>query len=73
LSTVVGAVVNIAVSWFFHMKSQGMHFWMTVMFSAIVGLLVFMLAALDRPFRGEVSVGPEGFELVCEQLMKPGK
>ncbi|MGC2216159.1 MAG: DUF4239 domain-containing protein [Pseudolabrys sp.] len=69
----VGAFFNIAVSWFFHMKSQSMHFWMTVMLSGLLGLLIFLLAALDHPFRGAISVGPEAFEMVYEQLMKPGK
>jgi hypothetical protein len=69
----VGAVVNIAVTWFFHMRSQSMHFWMTVMFSGLLGLMIFLLAALDNPFRGRISVGPEAFEMVYEQLMKPGK
>ena len=69
----VGAVVNIAVTWFFHMRSQSMHFWMTVMFSGLLGLMIFLLAAMDNPFRGQISVGPEAFEMVYEQLMKPGK
>ena len=67
----VGVVLNIAVSWFFHMRSESMHFWMTVMLSAILGLLIFLLAAMDHPFRGKISVGPEAFELVYDQLMKP--
>jgi len=69
----VGAVVNIAVTWFFHMRSQSMHFWMTVMFSGLLGLMIFLLAAMDNPFRGQISVGPEAFEMVYEQLMKLGK
>lgn len=69
----VGAFFNIAVSWFFHMRSQSMHFWMTVMLSGLLGLLIFLLAALDHPFRGAISVGPEAFEMVYEHLMKPGK
>ncbi len=69
----VGAFVSIALTWFFDMRSQSMHFWMTVMFSGLLGLLVFLLAAMDNPFRGEISVGPEAFELVYEQLMKPVK
>jgi hypothetical protein len=28
---------------------------------------------MDNPFRGEISVGPEAFELVYEELMKPVK
>ena len=68
-----GAFLNIAVTWFFHMRSQTMHFWMTVMFSGLLGLLIFLLGAMDHPFRGEISVGPEAFEMVYEQLMKPEK
>jgi hypothetical protein len=69
----VGAFISIALTWFFDMKSRNMHFWMTVMFSALLGTLIFLLAAMDNPFRGEISVGPEAFELVYEQLMKPVK
>jgi hypothetical protein len=68
-----GAFLSIAMTWFFDMRSQSMHFWMTVMFSGLLGLLIFLLAALDHPFRGAISVGPEAFEMVYEQLMKPGK
>jgi Protein of unknown function (DUF4239) len=66
----VGAFLSIALTWFFDMRSQSMHFWMTVIFSSILGLMIFMLAALDCPFRGELSIGPEAFEIVYEQLMK---
>jgi hypothetical protein len=69
----VGAFISIALTWFFDMKSRNMHFWMTVMFSGLLGTLIFLLAAMDYPFRGEISVGPEAFELVYEQLMKPVK
>jgi hypothetical protein len=69
----VGAFISIALTWFFDMRSRSMHFWMTVMFSGLLGLMIFLLAAMDNPFRGEISVGPEAFELVYEQLMKPVK
>ncbi len=69
----IGAFLNIAMTWFFDMKSFSMHAWMTVMFSAVLGLLIFLLAALDNPFRGKISVGPEAFRLVYDELMKPEK
>jgi hypothetical protein len=68
-----GAFLSIAVTWFFHMKSQGMHFWMTVMLSALLGLLIFLLGALDNPFRGEISVSSQPFELVYQRRMAPAK
>jgi hypothetical protein len=68
-----GAFLNIAVTWFFHMRSQSMHFWMTVMFSGLLGMLIYLIADMDTPFRGEISIGPEAFEMVYQELMKPGK
>jgi hypothetical protein len=50
-----GAFLNIMVTWFFHMRSRSMHFWMTVKFSALLGLLIYLLAGLDKPFRGQIS------------------
>jgi hypothetical protein len=36
-----------------------------------LGLVIFLIAAMDHPFRGEVSVGPEPFEAIYDTLMKP--
>jgi hypothetical protein len=32
--------------------------------------LLFALLLLDQPFRGAVSISPDAFELVYDQLMK---
>ena len=68
-----GAFINIAATWFFHLRSAAMHFWMTVLLSSLLGLMIFLLAAMDHPFRGDLSVGAEAFEVVYDQLMKPVK
>jgi hypothetical protein len=69
---VVGAFLSIAMTWFFYPASQAIHFWMTVMFSALLGLLIFLLGSLDNPFRGEISVSSDPFEIVYQRLMKRG-
>jgi hypothetical protein len=66
----IGALIAISVTWFFHMESMKMHVWMTVLFSALIGLMIFMVAALDNPYRGKISVGPESFERVYSRMMK---
>jgi hypothetical protein len=68
-----GAFLSIAMTWFFDMKSQSMHLWMTVMLSALLGLLIYLLGALDNPFRGEISVGPQPFEIMYMRRMNTGK
>ncbi len=44
---------------------------MTVMLAALLGLadLLFSLGALDNPFRGEISVGPQPFEIMYSRRM----
>jgi len=69
----VGALISIALTWFFAMESLSMHCWMTILLSVLLGLMIFLVAAMDNPFRGKISVGPEPLERVYDQLMKPGE
>jgi hypothetical protein len=68
-----GAFICIAVSWFFHTANFSMHFWMTILFSCLLSLLIFLVAVLDNPYRGKVSVSPEPLERVYQQVMTPPK
>lgn len=70
---IAGALVCVAVTWFFHTASFSMHFWMTMLFSVLLGLMIYLIAVLDNPYRGRVSVTPEPLQHVYEQLMIPGK
>ena len=66
---IVGAGICIAVTWFLHTESFIMHVWMTVLFSALLALLIFLIAVLDNPYRGRISVSPEPLERVYQQIM----
>lgn len=69
---VVGALICIVLTWFFHMESLKMHIWMTLLFSGLLGLMVFMVAALDNPYRGKISVSPAPIERVYSFMIKSG-
>jgi hypothetical protein len=47
------------VTWFLHTKTFIMHDWMTVLFLGLLALLIFLIAVLDNPYRGKISVSPE--------------
>ena|SRR5215471_12840590 len=68
----IGAVINIAVTWCFHLHNQRMHFWMTTLTSSLLGLLIFLLAAMDHPYFGGLSVSPKPYQLIYDNLMRPG-
>jgi Protein of unknown function (DUF4239) len=67
----IGAAINIAVTWCFHVHNQRMHFWMTALISSLLGLMIFLLSAMDHPYLGKISVSLEPFKLVYDDLMKP--
>lgn len=66
----LGALLCISVTFFFDLRSPSMHRWMTGTMSALLGLMIFLVATLDNPFRGRVSVGPAAIERVYDQLMR---
>jgi Protein of unknown function (DUF4239) len=68
-----GAFICIAVSWFYHSPNFNVHFFMTILYASLLGLLIYLIAVLDNPYRGKVSVTPEPLERVYEQVMMPGK
>jgi Protein of unknown function (DUF4239) len=70
---ILGAVICVAVTWFFHTESFSIHVWMTLLFSVLLGLMIFLIAVLDNPYRGKVSVTPAPLEQVYAQIMTPSK
>jgi len=68
----IGAVINIAVTWCFHLHNRRMHFWMTALISTLLGLMIFLVAALDHPYFGSISVSSQPYQLIYDNLMEPG-
>jgi len=56
------------LTYFLALERFKVHLVMTVASGILVSLLIFMIAALGHPFRGEVSIGPDAFQLVYDQL-----
>ena len=66
---ILGGLITLTATLFFDTPSLRMHFWMTVLLSTLLGLMVFLIGTLDNPFRGKVSIGPGSLERVYQQLM----
>lgn len=66
-----GSALNLALMWLFVVKNTVLHDLLTGTLAGLLGLLVFLLAIMDFPFRGEFHVGPDAFKEVdaySEQL-----
>jgi hypothetical protein len=46
------------------------HFFLGGLLSAFMGMMIFLIAALDNPFRGELSISAEPFQAILDQLME---
>jgi Protein of unknown function (DUF4239)/Single Cache domain 2 len=66
----VGALLNIVLIWMQDMEIH-VHLILGAILATIVGLVIFLIAELDNPFRGAVSIGPGPIARVYEGVMKP--
>ena len=64
-----GALLNIMLIWMQDMERH-VHLILGGVLASILGGVIFLIAALDNPFRGEVSVGPDSIELAYQTGMK---
>jgi hypothetical protein len=67
---VIGTIINIMLIWMVNGRKH-IHVMLTGLLSGFMGLVIFLIAAMDHPFRGEVSVGPEAIEEVYRAMMLP--
>jgi hypothetical protein len=65
---IFGAILNIFIPWFLVYDRQLIQDLMIVLMAATIGLLVFMMGAMDNPFRGEFSVSAEAFESLSKWM-----
>jgi hypothetical protein len=67
----VGAGIGLSASFFFKVEDARLHGIQVLLLSGFMGLIIFMIFALDRPFRGDLGLSPEPYQLIYDQLMQP--
>jgi hypothetical protein len=68
---VIGALVSLASTFFFQVEDARLQRIQVVLLTLFIGLLIFIIFALDRPFRGDLGLQPDAYQLIYDQLMKP--
>jgi hypothetical protein len=66
---VLGAVINVAISWFFVSEDLTHQLILTALIALLLGSLLFLTAAMDNPFRGGFSVDASAFESVLYEMV----
>ncbi|MFZ1218383.1 MAG: DUF4239 domain-containing protein, partial [Chthoniobacterales bacterium] len=58
---VAGALISLTSSFFFKVEDARLQGIQVVLLAAFMGLLIFMILALDRPFRGDLGLRPGAY------------
>ena len=66
----VGAMITVCSACFFQVGNPRLHGLMVALLAGVLGLLVFLIAFYDSPYRGSHGITAEAYELIYEQLMK---
>lgn len=64
----LGAVVSVVLSYCFNLPKLLLHALLVGSLAAIVGLVIFMIFWLDRPYVGHASVSPEPYEMLLKRM-----
>jgi hypothetical protein len=71
LILIAGAVILVLFTYFFGLKSVWAQVGMTALMTATLALNLFLIAAIDYPFTGNLRIEPEAFRQVLERNMGP--
>ena len=66
---VAGALISLGSAFFFRVEDAWLHGIQVVFLSAFIGMIVFLIFVFDRPFRGELGLRPDSYQLVYDHLM----
>lgn len=69
LVVVVGAFISLVSSFYFPVHDAHLHRVQVGLLAGFIGLVIFIILALDRPYRGDLGLKPTPYEIIYEQLM----
>lgn len=70
LIVVAGAFISLSSSFFFKVEDVRLHIFEVALLAVFIGLVIFMILTLDRPFRGDLGIRSDPYQLVYDQVMK---
>jgi hypothetical protein len=66
----LGAFVNIALTWCLVINNKKLDIIMNLLSGSLLGSLIFLIASMDNPYRGEFSVSSQAFQILLDDLIK---
>ena len=67
---IIGAFISLSACFFFKVEDARLHILEVLLLAIFIGLVIFMIVSLNRPFRGDLGIKADPYQLVYDQLMK---
>ncbi len=71
LVIVLGAFISLVSAFYFPVLDARLHRVQVGLLAAFIGLVIFIILALDRPYDGDLGLKPKPYEIIYQQLMTP--
>ncbi len=68
IAMISGSFISIFLSYFFHCQTPKTHVFLIGLYSAFLGVIIWLVASVDNPFRGEMSISSYTYENVLKHL-----
>lgn len=65
-----GALVTFALTWLLIVENLRVHIVLTIGLAMMIGLLLYLMAAMDNPFRSRVGISPQSFQIIHDQAVR---
>ena len=70
LVVLAGAAISLISAFFFPVEDFRVHATQVALLATLIGIVIFMIVALDRPYQGDLGLTPAPYQLVYDQLMR---
>ena len=62
-------MISLASTFFFKVEDARLHRIQVLLLASFIGMVITLIFAFDRPIHGDLSIDPEAYQFVREQLM----
>jgi len=70
LVVILGAAISLCSAFFFHVPDVKLHATLVLLLATFIATVIFVVLAMDHPFRGDLGISTESYELIYNQLMR---
>lgn len=69
LVVVLGAAISLSASFFFRVEDVRLHGILVTLLATFVACVIFVTIAMDHPFRGDLGIPADSYQLIYDHLM----